>query len=188
MSSEQAFSTSDLRSTAQGNKRATASKYKWQFGASEGLVSRGPNNPRPFRPCETAYTARRRKTKAAVAYSAAKVACRRDRLDDTTVSDDSSSSNSDFDEGTPSPPPDAGVMYSFDAPCGPSHGSHILNVALAKAVERFEEKETAKLVKNEYEILDSEGESVGLMPSGKGKGRAKEVAAVLDEDEDYEFV
>ena len=96
------------------------------------------------------------------------------------TSDDSSSSSSDHDDATP---PDPGVMYSFDAAKGPSHGSQILNVALARAVERFEEKETAKLVKNEYEVLDSEGETVGLTPS---KGKAKVVHE--DGDEDYEFV
>ncbi len=125
---------------------------------------------------------KRREAKAGVAYSAAKVACRSNKLD----SDDSSGSNSDFDD-MPSPPADAGVMYSFDASRSPSHGSQILNVALAKAVERFEEKETVKLVKNEYEILDSEGESIGLANVKKGKGTAKDVA-VAGEEEDYEFV
>lgn len=131
----------------------------------------------------------RRNTKAGVVYSNAKVACRRDRLD--AEADDSSSSNSDFDENTTSPPADAGVMYSFDAASGPSHGSQILNVALAQAVERFNEKETTKLVKDEYEILDSEGESVGLTPVKKGKGKAQEVSAAVaapEDDEDYEFV
>ena len=106
-----------------------------------------------------------------------------------TSTDESASSGSDFDEGTPSPPPDAGVMYSFDAASGPSHGSQILNTALAKAVEKFEEKETVKLVKTEYEIVDSEGESIGLTPVKKGKGKAKaESVPVPDADEDYEFV
>ena len=89
-----------------------------------------------------------------------------------------------------SPPADAGVMYSFDAAKGPTQGSQILNVALAKAVERFEEKETAKLVKNEYDVLDSEGESVGLASprkNAKGKERAV-VVAVPEDDEEYEFV
>lgn len=83
-------------------------------------------------------------------------------------------------------------MYSFDAARGPSRGSEILNVALAKAVEKFEERETAKLVKNEYDVIDSEGESVGLSSTGKrgkGKGKALRVAvSLVDEDEDYEFV
>ena len=126
--------------------------------------------------------------KGAVASQA--TARKHDALDTASAlptEDESSGSNSDFDKGTPSPSPDAGVMYSFDAARGPTHGSQIFNTALAKAVEKFEEKETAKLVKNEYEILDSEGESVGLTPLKKGKGKAKEVS-VPDEDEDYEFV
>lgn len=120
------------------------------------------------------------------------MARKHDMIEGTAVSDDSSGSNSDHDETTPSPPADAGVMYSFDASRGPSHGSQILNVALAKAVEKFEEKETVRLVKNEYDIIDSEGESVGLAPAKKGKAKAAKAAAeqvvVPDADEDYEFV
>ena len=130
----------------------------------------------------------RRETKGAVASLAhgTKIARKHDMLEGAPVSDHSSDSNSDHDEAAVSPPPDAGVMYSFDAPTGPSHGSQILNAALSKAVERFEEKETAKLVKNEYDIIDSEGESVGLTPVKKGKGKAP--VTVPDADEDYEFV
>jgi len=109
---------------------------------------------------------------------------------DTSANEDSSSSNSDHDEGVAAPAPDAGVMYSFDANRSPSQGSQILNTALAKAVERFEERETVKLVKNEYDVLDSEGESMGLTPVKKSKGKAKAVEAARsdEEDEDYEFV
>ena len=120
------------------------------------------------------------------------MARKQDMLEGTStipLEDESSGSSSDFDEGAPSTPPDVGVMYSFDAPRGPTHGSQIFNTALAKAVEKFEEKETAKLVKNEYELLDSEGESIGLTPVKKGKGKAKaEPVIVPDDDEDYEFV
>lgn len=127
----------------------------------------------------------RRYTKGAVASleHGTKIARKHDMLEGTAISSDESD---DVDSDTPSPPADAGVMYSFDAVRGPSEGSQILNVALAKAVEKFEEKETVKLVKNEYEVLDSEGESLGLTPSKKGKGKAK--AAVVEEDDDYEFV
>lgn len=134
---------------------------------------------------------KRREAKGAVASLAhgAKMARKRDMLEGNAVSDDSSSSNSDHDELTPSPAPDAGVMYSFDATRGPSEGSQILNVALAKAVKKYEEKETVKLVKNEYNVIDSDGESVGLTPVKKGKAKAKAAPAVVpDEDEDYEFV
>lgn len=108
-----------------------------------------------------------------------------------TSTDDcySSATNSDLDEGAPSPPLDAGVMYSFDAARGPSQGSQIFNAALAKAVQKYEEKETVKLVKDEYDIIDSEGESVGLTPVKKGKGKAKaEPVVIPDAEDDYEFV
>lgn len=139
---------------------------------------------------------KRRETKSAVASLAhgARMARKHDVLEgaDTSANEDSSSSGSDFDDGTSSPAPDAGVMYSFDANRAPSQGSQIWTAAMAKAVERFEEKETAKLVSTEYDVLDSEGEVVGLTPvkksKGKGKAKVEKAAVVPDADEDYEFV
>lgn len=49
--------------------------------------------------------------------------------------------------------PDAEVMYSFDAKRGPTHGSDILGAAVSQAVERFENKQTEKLVQ-EYDVID----------------------------------
>lgn len=142
------------------------------------------------------YNLKRRETKSAVASLAhgARMARKHDVLEgtDTSANEESSSagSGSDFDDGTPSPAPDAGVMYSFDANSGPSQGSQILTAAMAKAVERFEEKETARLVSTEYDVLDSEGEVVAVTPAKKAKGKAKaeKKTAVPDADEDYEFV
>lgn len=144
------------------------------------------------------YNMKRRETKGAVASLAPgkKLARKRDMLEGPAtvraISDDmegESSLSSDNDELSSSPPPDAGIMYSFDRPRGPSHGSEILNVALASAVKKFEEKETARLVRDEYDIIDSEGESIGLSPVKKGKGKAKmEALVVPDEDDDYEFI
>lgn len=140
------------------------------------------------------YNQRRRETKSAVASLAhgARMARKHDVLEgtDTSANEESSSagSGSDVDENATSPTPDAGIMYSFDATRAPSQGSQILTAAMAKAVERFEEKETARIVKNEYDVLDSEGEVVELKKS-KGKGKAKaEKVVVPDADEDYEFV
>lgn len=56
------------------------------------------------------------------------------------------------------PVPDAGYTYSFDAACGPGKGSQILGQALARAVDNYETKATAKLVKDEYELVDREKE------------------------------
>lgn len=97
--------------------------------------------------------------------------------DMASASDDSSA---DEDVEHPSTAPDAEIAYSFDASRGPSHGSQILNLALDKAVERFETKETDKLIKNEYEVLDLESEET-LSPMAKKR-------TVAPEDADYEFV
>ena len=65
---------------------------------------------------------------------------------------DTSSDESVNDAGAATVP-DAEVMYSFDAKRGPTHGSDILGAALNQAVERFENKQTEKLVQ-EYDVID----------------------------------
>jgi hypothetical protein len=122
-----------------------------------------------------------------------RVARKQDMLEGHT-SDDASpthSSASDYSDGTPSPPADADITYSFDAARGPTQGSQIFNVALAQAVEKFEERETVKLVKDEYDVLDADGEVVAS-PARKGKEKVKArvmgATRVPDADEDYEFV
>ena len=94
------------------------------------------------------------------------------------TSDEASSNNSasDFSDGTPSPPADVDITYSFDASRGPTQGNQIFNVALAQAVEKFEERETVKLVKNEYDVLDADGESVAA-PARKTQAKARGMGA-----------
>ena len=78
-----------------------------------------------------------------------------------------------------------GVVYSFDAETSPK-----LEVGLDKLIEgaeeRYRSKETDKLVRKEYEILDEAGETVKI---GKRSPKIKAVnkVIVLDE-EDYELV
>jgi hypothetical protein len=95
---------------------------------------------------------------------------------DMASASDESSADEDVDHASAAPAPDADIAYSFDAQRGPGHGSQILNHALEKAVERFETKETEKLVKNEYEVLDLYDEA----PRPKRH--------VAPEDDEYEFV
>ncbi|TKA70604.1 hypothetical protein B0A55_06710 [Friedmanniomyces simplex] len=188
MSSEQTFSTSDLRSTAQDQLRIAAHKHKWALGSTSTSGRAAGGKPRPHRPSETNYNAKRREVKAAVAalQPGAKVARKQDMLEGTAVSDESSGSASDYDD-VPSPSVDP-YFYSFDSRGAPSEGSQILNAALVKAVAKFEERETVKLVKDEYEVLDDEGESVGLTPVKKGKKAKAQPMVVPDADEDYELV
>jgi len=58
---------------------------------------------------------------------------------------DDSSSDSDYIEG---------VDYSFDGR-GPSAGTDTLNYVVTEAEKKFENKELATLIKNEYEVVDS---------------------------------
>ncbi|PPJ60529.1 hypothetical protein CBER1_03215 [Cercospora berteroae] len=190
MSSEQTFSNADLRATAQDYKRDASHKHKWALGSTGG-VGRAPAKPRPHRPSETEYSFKRRENKSAVASLAhgAKVARKHDMLEGAAITDDSSGSNSDeYDD----PPVDAGVTYSFDAARSPSQGSQILNVALAKAVEKFEDRETAKLVKKEYEMLDSDGEAVIMSPEKRKRGRKTDADGLVilrnADEEEYEFL
>ena len=48
-----------------------------------------------------------------------------------------------------------GVTYSFDRPTGPTAGADTLSYMVTEAVKKFENKELATLIKNEYEIIDS---------------------------------
>lgn len=55
---------------------------------------------------------------------------------------------------------DSDVFYSFDAPSGPVRSDRILGAAISEAVERFENKETEKLV-GEYEFVTNEDPNSG---------------------------
>ena len=117
-----------------------------------------------------------------------KTAQRREIVEETAHSGDSSAED-DPVEPSAAPAPDADVAYSFDARAGPSHGSQILSLAVARAVERYESNVTDKLLMDEYEVLDDAGEPVPAA-ANKAVKAAKKAAAdgvVVNEDE-YEFV
>lgn len=62
-----------------------------------------------------------------------------------------------------------GVLYSYDLPSGPSHGSQVLSQALNIAIDKMERKQLELLIKNEYDVVDSE-------------------ESASSEDDDYEFI
>jgi hypothetical protein len=86
---------------------------------------------------------------------------------------DSSGEEEIFDAST-APVPDVDVMYSFDAYSGPARGSDVLSQAINKAVQRYENKETEKLVK-EYDLVED------------GRDCGEGYAADADED-DFDFI
>lgn len=178
MSSQQTFS-SDLRSGAKEFTRDKTHRVKWAHGQAFGPGRRvEENRPRPARPgfnrtpVSMIREKNREKTRGAAHYKA--------RANDMSLASGESSTDDDIEEPSAAPAPDADVAYSFDAERGPNHGSQILNQALAKAVERYEVRQTDKLIKEEYEVLDVNG---ALSPAPKP--RKKNVAP---EDEDYEFI
>lgn len=86
----------------------------------------------------------------------------------------SDSSEEDIIDASTAPEPDADISYSFDAPRGPHHGSQILGMAIAKAVEKFETQATERLVKNEYEIV--------------GKGNPDHHCGYTTDEDDFELI
>jgi len=80
--------------------------------------------------------------------------------------------------------PDAGVLYSFDSKKSP--GKQVaLGGLVDQAEEKWRAKETDRLVKMEYAVLDREGEVLGKR-GVKASGGAKK--AVDDDDDDFEIV
>lgn len=75
-----------------------------------------------------------------------------------------SSADEDVPEASAAPEPDADITYSYDATRGPRKGSQVLGLALAKAVEKFETKQTEKLVEEEYDVVDGGDEAVHTSP------------------------
>lgn len=111
----------------------------------------------------------------------AKMAQRHEILEETFTSTENSA-DEDLIEPSLAPEPDAEVTYSYDQPRGANHGSQILSLALAKAVERYENTVTDKLVKDEYEVLDESGE---VVPKKLDK---KQINNTLINEDEYEIV
>ena len=78
--------------------------------------------------------------------------------DELATGPSDSSADEDIKEASAAPEPDAEIAYSYDAKRGPQKGSQILGMALAQAVEKFETKQTEKLVKDEYDFVEKEPE------------------------------
>lgn len=81
---------------------------------------------------------------------------------------------------------DAGVLYSFDAPTTP--GKRVELGGLVELAEKqWVEAQTEKMVKDDYEVLDSEGAVVQMGRGKKAKG-PKKARADSDFMDDFEIV
>lgn len=102
-----------------------------------------------------------------------------------TSDESSASADEDHDAGVVNALADDNLIYASNTTRQPSQGSQILNVALASAIAKYEDKETTKLVRKEYDMVEDDGESLGLSPVKRTRGKGQAIPA---EDEDYEFV
>ncbi|KAF1974691.1 hypothetical protein BU23DRAFT_88984 [Bimuria novae-zelandiae CBS 107.79] len=190
MASEQTF-TSDLRSEAKDFNRDKTSRVKWAHGAAYGPGRRAEEErPRPARVVSVPKSVAPR---LPYDYRMQAHSCRSLRRGSGTeksrvalkkhinYSSDDSSADEEVEHPSVAPVPDAGVAYSFDAARGPSHGSQILGLALNKAIENFEVRQTDKLIKEEYEVLRLDDDALSPGPKATRKG-------VSPDEEDYEFI
>ncbi|KAI9848606.1 MAG: hypothetical protein M1837_007275 [Sclerophora amabilis] len=188
MAGEHSLSTHDLRSAAVEYKRDKDHTAKWSLGEDSQSPGRRAqsHSGRPVQSRQKVNAAIRRVNGVDIARSShkASTARRHEIVAGQTSADSSDRSDSDsiaedkLSEG-PATAPDADITYSFDAPRGPGRGSQILGMALAKAVEKFEGRETDKLIQEQYEVIGHE--------SSAGGDGARKDALVPDED-DFELI
>jgi hypothetical protein len=180
--------TSDLRGEAKGFNRDKNSRVKWAHGQSFGPGRREEDaRPRPARVIpHIKYVHHNTNMRAAPTHAdqhrssyPGQMKARTALNKDMAYASGESSADEDVEHPSAAPTPDVEIAYSFDATRGPSHGSQILNHALDQAIEQYEIKETDKLIKNEYEVLDVNAETLSPLPKKR---------TVAPEDEDYYFV
>jgi len=164
---------SDIRSTSIEHNRESERKAKWARGEAWG-----PGRSKDAHGAPVRVKPRFPRSNQEMGVKGQKTAQRHEIIDETFNSH--SDSSGDEMPNEPSAAPDAEIAYSFDAAKGPTHGSTVLSIALAQAVERFENTVTEKLVKDEYDVLQTEDVVTPMKKSGK--------RSVLVEEDDYEFI
>ncbi|KAF2226510.1 hypothetical protein BDZ85DRAFT_246950 [Elsinoe ampelina] len=178
---------SDLRSTTRDAHRAATQKAKWAHGIASA-PGRHPSKPRPVRISDLAAS----KTRVSGSSSKAAGAANEDIADVTAEwpslqvvlgSSPGGYSHSSA-EGSEEDEEQEAVrmveeyekleeMYGAEGTM-PGSGSQVLHGALSKAIEAFEDKETVRIVKSEWAMLDEGGEEVGFVAGKRGKGKERE--------------
>jgi hypothetical protein len=91
---------------------------------------------------------------------------------------------------------DEGILYSFETSgASPTKKGRALGLGglVEKAEEKFLDEQTERMVKEDYEVLDVEGESVILKTEKKRKASPKQKAAkietkIVEEDDGFELI
>ncbi|KAI9676662.1 MAG: hypothetical protein M1829_002979 [Trizodia sp. TS-e1964] len=177
MSSDQSPSTGDLRGAAVDYNRFQGQKAKWALGERESDALGA--KVAPFHHKQAMRAAHHRevgKDKAKQSHTGGLT-----RKHDIIRETSGYNLNESYNEPPPTAP-DAEITYSYDAPSGPARGSQILGLALASAVQRFEGRETEKLVREEYEVVGPDQDDPPI--TGKQRGNP----TVETDDDDYELV
>lgn len=91
-----------------------------------------------------------------------KVSRKHEILEESSNNPSDSSADEEVVEASTAREPDADITYSYDACRGPRKGSQVLGQALAKAVEKFETKQTEKLVHDEYDVVNENDDDVHI--------------------------
>lgn len=87
---------------------------------------------------------------------------------------DTTSSDEEVQDASAAPlPAEADFMYNYDESSGPAEGRDIFSSAITRAVQRFENTETEKLVTREYDVIDEAKEGY---------------SADEDDDDDFEVI
>ncbi|EXJ80848.1 hypothetical protein A1O3_07134 [Capronia epimyces CBS 606.96] len=171
------YSSNDLRSAAKPFQREKNHNSKWARGAREAYPQHCHQHEYPVSDCHQCLGRPNRRDSdrrvgrgearhkhstqnklSGQAATLARKAFRNEVVDATdgplaNVSDTSEEEDV-LDASTAPVPRDADFMYSYDAQAGPRNGVDILSHAINQAVRRFENKETEKLVNNEYDVVD----------------------------------
>jgi hypothetical protein len=159
-----ALAAGDLRRSATESKRDHDHKAKWAFGTRDGRnqLANTVNDPH-LRPAAHRPVSRwdHKQAQSTInrKVACAKVSLLNDVDEALNVAYDNADSSADEDVPEPGAASEnPNIYYSFDAASAPRQGDHILGIALARAVEKFEIKETEKLVR-EYEFVPHETQS-----------------------------